>query len=68
MDVNKYVAEKIKYYRNSKNITQDELAEMQVLHINLFQDMKLAIGRLIMSYYSSYLKYLMFLSTTSFLL
>ena len=28
MDVNKYVAEKIKYYRNSKNITQDELAEM----------------------------------------
>ena len=28
MDVNKYVADKIKYYRTSRNITQDELAEM----------------------------------------
>lgn len=28
MDVNKYVADKIKYFRTSKNITQDELAEM----------------------------------------
>ena len=28
MDINKYVADKIKQYRTSKNITQEELAEM----------------------------------------
>ena len=37
MDINKYIGEKIKHFRTSKNLTQQEVAEYFISHLDSVQ-------------------------------